>query len=258
MSSTPVLLSTSSCFPESLEGAFEIASMLGYDGLEVMVFTDPMSQSADALTALSRRFSIPVRSIHAPCLLLTQRVWGREPWGKVQRSLELAQAVDADVVVLHPPFRWQREYAANFVEEVNRLSRRSGIPIAIENMYPWRVRGREVGGYLPHPQQVGLGYAHTTLDLSHTATSGIDALELMSALGDTLRHIHLADGTGSARDEHLVPGRGAQPCVAVLERAKVMDTVRSVAVEVGTRFVKDREQRLQDLGESLAFARAHL
>lgn len=258
MASTPVLLSTSSCFPEPLEGAFEIAATLGYDGLEVMVFTDPMSQSAEALTALSRRFAIPVRSIHAPCLLLTQRVWGREPWGKVQRSLELAKEMSADVVVLHPPFRWQREYATNFVEEVNRLSRRSGIPIAIENMYPWRVRGREVGGYLPHAQPVGLGYAHTTLDLSHTASSGIDAVELMDALGDSLRHIHLADGSGSSRDEHLVPGRGGQPCAAVLQRAREMDGVRSVAVEVGTRFVKDRDQRMIDLGESLAFARSHL
>lgn len=258
MPSTPVLLSTSSCFPEPLAGAFEIASTLGYDGLEVMVFTDPMSQDADALNGLARQYSVPVRSIHAPCLLLTQRVWGREPWGKVVKSLELAKALNADVVVLHPPFRWQREYASNFVEEVNRLSRRTGIPVAIENMYPWRVRGREVGGYLPHPQQTGLGYAHTTLDLSHTATSGIDALELMDDLGESLRHIHLADGTGSARDEHLVPGRGTQPCGEVLARAKQMANVNSVAVEVGTRFVKDRDQRLADLGESLAFAHQYL
>lgn len=258
MASLPVLLSTSSCFPEPLAGAFEIAATLGYDGLEIMVFTDPMSQDPDALRSLVREHGVPVRSIHAPCLLLTQRVWGREPWGKVTRSLELARELDAEVVVLHPPFRWQRDYAANFVEEVNRLSRRSGIPIAVENMYPWRVRGREVGGYLPHPQQTGLGYSHTTLDLSHTATSGIDALALMDDLGESLRHIHLADGTGLARDEHLVPGRGNQPGAQVLARARSLQGVRSVAVEVGTRFVKDRDQRMIDLGESLAFARAHL
>jgi sugar phosphate isomerase/epimerase len=258
MSAIPVLLSTSSCFPEPLDGAFEIAATLGYDGLEVMVFTDPMSQEPEALRALSKRYGIPVRSVHAPCLLVTQRVWGREPWGKVTRSLELAKALGSDVVVLHPPFRWQREYASNFVEEVNRLSRRSGIPIAIENMFPWRVRGREVRGYLPHPQQSGLGYAHTTLDLSHTASSGIDALALMDDLGDSLRHVHLTDGSGASRDEHLVPGRGTQPCVEVLNRAGRMPGVRSVAVEVGTRFAKDRDQRLADLRESLAFARQHL
>lgn len=254
----PVLLSTSSCFPEPIAGAFEIAATLGYDGMEVMVFTDPMSQEAAALTALSQRYNMPVKSIHAPCLLVTQRVWGREPWGKVARSIELAKALGADVVVLHPPFRWQRGYASNFVEEVNRLSRRTGIAIAVENMFPWRVRGREVQGYLPHPQQVGLGYAHTTLDLSHTSASGIDAVALMEGLGESLRHIHLGDGSGAPRDEHLVPGRGNQPCAEVLRRARSLTALRSVAVEVGTRFVKDREQRIADLGESLAFARTHL
>lgn len=253
-----MLLSTSSCFPESLPQAFEIAATLGYDGMEVMVFTDPMSQDSDALARLARTYSMPVKSVHAPCLLVTQRVWGREPWGKVIKSLEMARALDAEVVVLHPPFRWQRDYASGFVEEVNRLSRRSGIPIAVENMYPWRVRGREVRGYLPHPQQTGLGYQHTTLDLSHTASSRIDALALMDDLGESLRHIHLADGTGAGRDEHLVPGRGNQPCAEILRRAATMPGLRSVAVEVGTRWVKDRAQRLADLHQALVFARAQL
>lgn len=258
MASVPVLLSTSSCFPEPLPAAFEIAATLGYDGLEVMVFTDPMSQDPDALAALVKKFSVPVRSIHAPCLLVTQRVWGREPWHKVTKSLELAAKLGAEVVVLHPPFRWQRDYAANFVDEVNRLSRRSGIPIAVENMYPWRIRGREIRSYIPHPQPIGLGYDHTTLDLSHTATSHVDALSMMAELGSTLRHIHLGDGSGSHRDEHLVPGRGTQPCAEVLTRARELSGLRSVAVEVGTRFAKDSEQRMDDLGQSLAFAHRFL
>ncbi|MFM7212816.1 MAG: hypothetical protein ACKOYQ_12630, partial [Actinomycetota bacterium] len=39
-----VVLSTSSVFPESTASAFEIASRLGYDGVEVMVMTDAVSQ----------------------------------------------------------------------------------------------------------------------------------------------------------------------------------------------------------------------
>jgi sugar phosphate isomerase/epimerase len=258
VTSIPVLLSTSSCFPEPIAQAFEIAGMLGYDGLEVMVYTDPVSQDADAINGLVKKYGTSVRSIHAPCLLLTQRVWGREPWGKVTKSLDLAAAVGAEVVVLHPPFRWQREYAADFVEEVNRLSRRSGIPIAVENMYPWQIRGREVRGYLPDPQPMGLGYQNITLDLSHTAASRLDPLAMMDEFGSTLRHIHLADGSGATRDEHLAPGRGNQPCADVLTKAKSMDGVRSVAVEVGTRFAKDRDERLLDLSQSLAFARKFL
>ena len=59
-------------------------------------------------------------------------------------------------------------------------------------------------------------FDHVTLDLSHTATSGTDALAMARALGERLVHLHLADGLGSAKDEHLVPGRGTQPCAEVL------------------------------------------
>ena len=93
---------------------------------------------------------MPICAIHAPCLLFTQRVWGTEPWGKLERSAEMATAVGADVVVVHPPFRWQKEYAAGFVDGIAALEESTGIAFAVENMYPWRAsqrRGMEM--YLP-------------------------------------------------------------------------------------------------------------
>ena len=53
---TPVALSTSSTYPERTPDAFEIAARLGYDGIEVMVYTDPVSQAADALKGLDAGF----------------------------------------------------------------------------------------------------------------------------------------------------------------------------------------------------------
>lgn len=254
----PVLLSTSSVFPEPVQGAFEIAATLGYDGLEVMVFTDPLTQDAVALSRMVEEFGLPVKSVHAPCLLVTQRVWGRDPWVKVERSVELAGELGASVVVLHPAFRWQREYARNFVDRVNQLSIESGIAIAVENMFPWFFGGREVQGYLPHPQQSGLGYRHTTLDLSHTSTSGLDALTLARELGETLTHIHLADGLGSKRDEHLPPGTGNQPCAQLLQQVTQFPHVQSIAAEVNTRYAENRDQRIKTLKETLHFARTYL
>lgn len=254
----PVLLSTSSVFPEPVQGAFEIAATLGYDGLEVMVFTDPITQDATALAGLVAEYGVPVMSVHAPCLLVTQRVWGRDPWVKVEKSVEMAQELGAGVVVLHPAFRWQRGYAAEFVDRVNAMSRKSGVAIAVENMFPWYIAGRKFQGYLPDAQQPGLGYRHTTLDLSHTATSGIDALTLMEQLGQSLTHIHLADGLGSKKDEHLPPGQGNQPCAEVLKRSRAMDSVKSVAVEVNTRYAESRDDRIHTLRETLRFAREHL
>jgi sugar phosphate isomerase/epimerase len=252
-----VALSTASVYPENCATAFGLAERLGYDGIEVMVWTDPVTQEAGALKALSDLHGLPIVSVHAPTLLLTQQVWGPEAWSKIDNSIELALAVGADTVVLHPPFRWQKEYAASFADGVALREHDSGIRLAVENMFPWRVRNRSVDAYLPHWDPVDQPYDHVTLDLSHTATAGSDALAMAEALGPRLAHVHLGDGLGSPRDEHLVPGRGSQPCAELLGVLAMQQFSGSVVIEVGTRRVAG-EQREVDLAEALAFARLHL
>src|SRR5699024_2885840 len=82
--SARVSLSTSSVYPESTASGFERATRLGYDGVEVMVGIDPVSTNIDAVRGLRDYHEIPVVSVHAPCLLITQRVWGNDPWGKLE------------------------------------------------------------------------------------------------------------------------------------------------------------------------------
>ncbi|MDP9399000.1 MAG: sugar phosphate isomerase/epimerase [Actinomycetota bacterium] len=255
---TRVALSTASCYPESATAAFETAARLGYDGVEVMVWTDPVSQDVEALRRLSDHYALPVLAIHAPCLLITQRVWGREPWGKLVRSAAAARRLGAPTVVVHPPFLWQREYARAFVDGVGRLQADSGVAFAVENMFPWRAGTREIPAYLPHWNPVDEEYEHLTLDLSHTAVAGNDALQMLDAMGGRLRHLHLADGSGSSKDEHLVPGRGRQPCAEVLERLGRRGFAGSVVLEVNTRRAAARAEREADLAEALAFTRLHL
>jgi sugar phosphate isomerase/epimerase len=258
----PVALSTSSVYPERTPEAFEIAARLGYDGIEVMVYTDPVSQTADALRGLSAYHQLPIMAVHAPSLLLTQRVWGREPWEKLRRAKDLAQRVGARVVVVHPPFRWQQEYARGFEEGLAALAAEGDVIFAVENMYPLKVGGSEVAGYAPHWDPTALDVPHVTLDLSHTAASGSDALAMAAELGGRLAHVHLADGTGSPTgpfpDEHLVPGRGGQPCAELLTLLPATGFDGVVVVEVNTNKAPTREDRMADLAESLAFARQHL
>ena len=253
-----VALSTASCYPESCTTAFEMAADLGFDGVEVMVWTDPVSQDPEALRGLSDRFSVPVLAIHAPCLLLTQRVWSTDPWAKLVRAQEAAEHVGAATVVVHPPFLWQREYARGFADGLARMQHETDVVFAVENMFPWRARGREIAAYLPHWDPVAQDYPAVTLDLSHTAVSGTDALAAIEALGNRLGHVHLADGLGSNKDEHLVPGRGAQPCAQVLERLAADGFDRTVVLEVNTRRAANRDEREADLAEGLAFARLNL
>jgi sugar phosphate isomerase/epimerase len=81
---------------------------------------------------------------------------------------------------------------------------------------------------------------------------------MLDAMGERLSHLHLADGTGLTRDEHLVPGRGNQPCAEVLERLAARGFEGNVIVEINTRRALDRAEREADLAEALAYCRLHL
>jgi sugar phosphate isomerase/epimerase len=254
---TRIGLSTSSVYPESTAHAFAYAAQLGYDAVEVMVI-DSLSQQISAVRQLADHHGIPISAIHAPCLLFTQRVWGTEPWGKLERSAEMASAVGAEVVVVHPPFRWQREYAAGFVEGIAALEESTGIAFAVENMYPWRASSkRAVEMYLPGWDPSTEPYANTTIDLSHAAIAGSDVIAMADRLGDRLRHIHLTDGSGSAKDEHLVPGRGAMGAAAFLEHLSSVGFGGEIVIEINTRRCSTRAERTEDLRQSLEFAREH-
>lgn len=255
----PVLLSSSSVFPEPTAAAFEMAAALGYDGVEVMVWTDAVSQDAGALRGLSDHYGVPVRSVHAPCLLVTQRVWSPDPWERLSRSAALAHTLGAPVVVVHPPFSWQREYARNFASGLERLGKEHpSVRFAVENMFPVRMAGRQFVPYTPGWDPTQAGYEGYTLDLSHCAVSRSDPLAMAEQMGDRLVHVHLGDGTGEPRDEHLVPGRGNQPCGELLESLVRRRFTGAVAVEVSTRRAGSRADREADLAEALAFARQHL
>jgi sugar phosphate isomerase/epimerase len=271
-------LSTASVYPLRTEAAFEYAAELGYDGVELMVWAEAISQDIGAIAKLSRRYNMPVLSVHAPCLLISQRVWGANPISKLTRSVQAAERLGAQTVVVHPPFRWQRRYAEGFSDQVAELETRSDVLVAVENMFPFRAdrffgsgqpsieRMRKRGGrpgvgvsaFAPSYDPLDGNHAHYTLDLSHTATAGTDALEMADRMGDGLVHLHLCDGSGASTDEHLVPGRGNQPAVEVCQMLAGSDFAGHVILEVTTSGARTKAEREVLLTESLQFARTHL
>ena len=271
-------LSTASVYPLRTEAAFEYAAELGYDGVELMVWAETVSQDVGAIAKLSRRYNMPVLSVHAPCLLISQRVWGANPIPKLARSVQAAERLGAQTVVVHPPFRWQRRYADGFSEQVAELESRSDVLVAVENMFPFRTdrffgsgdpsieRMRKRGGrpgvgisaFAPSYDPLDGNHAHYTLDLSHTATAGTDALEMAERMGSGLVHLHLCDGSGASTDEHLVPGRGTQPTVEVCQMLAASDFTGHVILEVTTSGARTKAEREALLVESLQFARTHL
>lgn len=255
-------MSTTCVYPGSPDRAFALASLAGFDGVEVMVTQDPVTQDADALAALSARSGMPVLSIHAPVLLFTSFVWGRDPEVKLRRSAELAREVGASSVVVHPPFRWQHRYADRFLRTVRDTAAEHGVEIAVENMFPWRLRGSTVSAYTPGWDPADMDCDATTLDFSHAALAGGDALQMAQDLGPRLRHVHLCDGSASGDDgrvfdEHLLPGAGSQPVAATLAFLAASGWSGSVVAEVNLRRARREQDRLDLLRSTVEFAREH-
>ena len=271
-------LSTASVYPLRTEAAFDYAARLGYDGVELMVWAESVSQDVAAIAELSKRYRMPVLSVHAPCLLISQRVWGANPILKLERSVRVAEQLGAQTVVVHPPFRWQRRYVEGFADQVAELEAAGEVMVAVENMFPFRAdrffgagqtsieRMRKRGGnpgpgisaFAPSYDPLDGGHAHYTLDLSHTATAGTDAVDMARRMGGGLVHLHLCDGSGASADEHLVPGRGTQPSVEICETLAAGEFAGHVILEVTTSGARNGAEREALLAESLQFARAHL
>ncbi|MET4099500.1 sugar phosphate isomerase/epimerase [Agrococcus sp. UYP10] len=255
-------LSTISVFPKGVEDGFRLAHEAGYDGVEVMVTTDAKTRSPEKLLELSERYQQPIMAIHAPVVLLTTFVWGRDPFVKLDRSAALAVSVGAPTVVVHPPFRWQGKYASTFTDAVRQTEQKHGIEVAVENMFPWSMGGADRQAYLPGIDPSEMDVDHATLDFSHCALARRDSMELALDLGDRLRHLHLTDGVAADEDkvfdEHLIPGHGNEPVAEVLQMLAAQQWTGQVIAEIKTRHARSERDRLRLLVETLEFAREHL
>lgn len=248
-------LSTTTVYPETSASAFELAAELGYDGVELMVGIDPLSADVDAIQKLSDYHGVRVLSVHAPVLLVTPNIWGTDPWDKLRRSAEAALQLGADTVVVHPPFRWQKEYGAGFEAGIRELNRTTGVIFAVENMFPWRSRVGSLQMYLPSWDPTDRDYDHLTLDLSHASTAQQHSLDLMHRWGDRLRHVHLTDGRGSYKDEHFLPGEGDQNAWELVEQLGRQGFDGHIVLEVSTRRARSRHARAEMLEEALTNTR---
>jgi sugar phosphate isomerase/epimerase len=182
---------------------------------------------------------------------------------KLEKSAELARAVGATTVVVHPPFRWQTAYSRDFLRIVRKTASHYGVEISIENMFPWTALGKTLKAYSPGYDPSLMDCDAMTLDFSHASLAGRDSLDLAMAMGDRLRHVHLCDGSGSTKDgtifdEHLVPGRGRQPVAEVLQYLVAKKWSGSIIAEVNTRKAKSEQERLDLLRDTIEFARQHL
>lgn len=213
-----VLASTGPLFARPLGWAFGVLVDAGYDGAELMVTQDPATQDPERVLAAAREEGLPVPVVHGPFLLLTRRVFGTDLVAKAERSLELAGAIGADLMIVHPPFRWQRGFHRWLVEQAEEAAVASGTRVGVENLYPVSVRGRPVRFHqYTRPEHLA-PFRHVVFDTSHFGVAEVDVNEAYLQLREQVVHLHVSDYRGSGRDSHAPLGHGRLPLARLLHQ----------------------------------------
>src|ERR671937_2049357 len=243
--------STAPFFRYPVREAFRHAAEAGFEAIEIMVTQDPHTQEAHLLAPLAEEFGLRVQAIHAPFLLLTRRVWGTEPTGKIYRAVHLAEEVGAPLVVIHPPYRWQVRFRLWVQEQLAEFSERTGVTVAVENMFPIRFGG-DRGVRLHAGQEVEEleRIPYLVLDTSHAAVTGLDIREFYRQHRDRIRHVHLSNNAGKGWDSHLPAHHdGVLPLEAFLADLAADGFAGNVSLELDLRPWMHDVESLRDVLE---------
>jgi sugar phosphate isomerase/epimerase len=230
-----LVFSTAAFFARPLERSLPLIAECGYTGVEIMVTKDPASQSAERMRTLAEQHGLRIEAIHAPSLLLTRSVWGTDPVGKIERAVRAASEAGVPVIVTHPPYRWQRTYRRWLHEELPGLEERSGVTIAIENMFPVHVGPRPLMLHANQDLEDLEGIPHLVLDTSHAGVAKHDLVEVRRRFGDRLRHVHLSDNAGRGWDSHLPPGQGVLPLDPFVDDLVASGFEGTISLEIDLR-----------------------
>jgi sugar phosphate isomerase/epimerase len=241
-----LLFSSAAFFARPLGDTCRLLAETGYRGLEVMVTRDPASQDPRRIREFATDHGLEVGALHAPSLLLTRKVWGTEPVGKIYRAIEVAERAEIPLVVVHPPYRWQRTYRRWLDERLPGLEERTGVIVAVENMYPVRLGDRGVTFHANQDLDDLEGLPDLVLDTSHAAVAGHELAEVRQRFGDRLRHVHLSDNAGRGWDSHLPPGEGILDLDGFVRSLTAEGYQGSISMEVDLRSSLTDPDRLRE------------
>jgi len=242
-----LLFSTAAFFARPLADTFRLVAECGYTGVEVMVTKDPASQDGVTMRKLARQYGLDIGAIHAPSLLLTRRVWGSDPIGKIDRAIIEARDAGVSLVVMHPAYRWQTGYRRWLRDELPMLEAQTGVTVGIENMFPVHIGSRPLMFHADQDLDDLEGIPHLVLDTSHAAVAKHDLVDVRRRFDSRLRHVHLSDNAGRGWDSHLPPGHGVLALDPFLDDLVASGFEGTISLEVDLRRYLTEPVRLHDV-----------
>jgi sugar phosphate isomerase/epimerase len=162
-------------------------------------------------------------------------------------------------VVTHAPYRWETEYIRWLPDEIARIRAARGITVTVENMYPVRIRGLELGLHAGLDLSELRRFGHLTLDTSHLGVAGLDLLASYREVAGNVTHVHAANNAGLGKDNHAPLTSGVLPVLEFLEELGASSYGGDVTLELNLRTLfEDRGRLVEVLRENVSLARAQL
>lgn len=244
----------------ALEEYFLLASHLKVDGIELVIGWKTR-WAMKKIKRLSKRYSVPILSIHQP------------PWsiaGLVQDegAFKFAQEFNS-IFVAHPivvqPMNSPK--STEYFKWLSEMKKKYNIEIMIENMtniyqlmpllhYVSRKHHDSATSILSFAKickKYDLGF---TLDISHLMEKRPQDAEGFSEILPYLKNIHLSDYT--EKKEHLGLGNGNLDYDSFLKYLKKTDYSGLVNLELCPRILNARERYYKDITESVKLVRKYL
>jgi sugar phosphate isomerase/epimerase len=224
-------LSTGSLYVYPLRTVFRLAHEAGFDGVEVTVNPEAILRGGQAVRRLAEAEGLILFSVHPTVVPLPG--W-REKRDGLDRTIRLAQAAGADLIVFHTPRAETLETGQGlaFRHEIEAWQERlvgGRLRLAIENKAVHDEVERHyaltpLGHLRAFADRYDLGLV---LDTVHASLAGEDLLSARQTFDGRLVNVHLSDLGGKLPGhsplilqkllgEHRLPGIGNLPLVELI------------------------------------------
>ncbi len=235
--------STANFYPQLTEAALDTVLAAGFKTVEIFLNTpceatpafarQLRERAADAGTVIVAAH--PFSSFAEPHLLFSRYERRFSDTLETYRAeYEAAAVLGARFLVLHgdkaaDPTLSAEEFAARY-EKLYDLGQSFGVTLLQENVVNYRAMSP---AFVREMRRLLKVKAQFVLDLKQCRRSGVNTGEMLDAMGDGLRHLHLSDGAPG--HDCLIPGEGETDFAALFARLKAQGYAGDGVIELYRR-----------------------
>ncbi len=242
-----VSFSLGSLYSMPLRSVLALVAEAGFEGIELLVAPEVLLRGPKRIKQIARAHDLDIHVVHRGLIPIPG--W-KENGPGMAKMVALARAVDAPLVVIHPPrgcTALDDSIATDFARTVDAAVRDAGddVAIAIENISLKRpIDHRNPFCDLAELRRFAEGHGlRMTLDTSHAASFGFDVLDAFTHFRGRIENVHLSDYRPRPRwvdavasnhfVQHQKPGDGVLPLEALLTGMAAEDYDGNISIEVG-------------------------